>query len=361
MSFSRPLLRVVLAGVAVCGLLAAERDAGRAGARAAEPASRRSVSACETGPGDASAWQPVETPALAFCVPPGWAAMPVPRGAATGRWRGPDGWAEWWVGPFPLALPPERPERGRGKGDWAPRADRPAETYVTWDASGVSGRTHWPATDDAPAVVLRTEGAAGDTSGSLHGAILGTVRFRGAHARPPRGYFPGDVLSPGDPRGAQFRDGWYSRHLRAMGEPRLVELAAGADQEVLRLTVLPSFSPAFAVRLHRRGPGAVMVATVLSGAGGYEPGEVARRDSVAVDDARATAFFRRADSVGFWRMPTRASDLGFDGSQWILEGVRGGRHHVVDRWTPESTGNHPVFLNLAQELLRLGGRSCTDR
>ncbi len=25
-----------------------------------------------------------------------------------------------------------------------------------------------------------------------------------------------------------------------------------------------------------------------------------------------------------------------DGSQWVLEGVRDGRYHVVDRWSPES-------------------------
>ena len=42
--------------------------------------------------------------------------------------------------------------------------------------------------------------------------------------------------------------------------------------------------------------------------------------------------------------------VGLDGSQWILEGVRGGEYHVVDRWSPKDNS----YSQLCKYLLRLG-------
>lgn len=341
----RPLtLLIALVSVAACGL-ANSPGAGAAGAFVEAP-----FSPCPGELVDAPGWQLVETPVVRFCVPPGWAAVKAPSADALVRVQGARGWVEWRVGPFPRALPPPRPQLADGRSDWLPRAGRPAETAIGFDNRNRRGWTYWPPTDDAPALVLLSQ----SPRDTLHEVLLRSVRLEGAHCLPPRGYFPGGVLSPDDTSGAAFRDLWYSRHLRAMGEPRLAEAAASAD-EVFRLTVLPSFSPAFAVRLHRRGPSAVVVTTVLSGAGGYEPGEAARHDSVEVTVDDAAAYFQRANAAEFWSMPVQGRDLGLDGSEWILEGVRDGRYHVVDRWTPYATGRHPEFLELANELLRLGG------
>ncbi|HEU4881810.1 MAG TPA: hypothetical protein VFT45_06185 [Longimicrobium sp.] len=324
---------------------------GLAGSPAAGPSVEVPVSPCPAELVDAPGWQLVETPVVRFCVPPGWAAVKTPGADALVRVQGAGGWVEWRVGPFPRALPPPRPQLAEVRTDWRPRAGRPAETATGMDHRIRHGWTYWPTTDDAPALVLLSRSAR-DT---LHEVLLRSVRLEGAHRLPPRGYFPGGMLSPDDTAGAAFSDLWYSRNLRAMGEPRLAEAAAASADEVFRLTVLPSFTPAFAVRLHRRGPGAVVVTTMLSGAGGYEPGEPARHDSVEVTVDDAAAYFQRANAAGFWSMPVQGRDLGFDGSEWILEGVRDGRYHVVDRWTPNVTGRHPEFLELASELLRLGG------
>jgi len=38
-----------------------------------------------------------------------------------------------------------------------------------------------------------------------------------------------------------------------------------------------------------------------------------------------------------WKLPTRQSEgIGLDGAQWIIEAVKGGRYHVIDRWSPRA-------------------------
>lgn len=305
-----------------------------------------------------SASIPVRTAAFEACIPSGWmqSAPTQTLGRASGRWGGAEGWAEWSVGPFAGGLPPRRPERAQGRGDWAARAGRSAQTYVAWSRSGAEGWTYWQPTDDAPAVVLRTH-FVGDTTGALHERLLGTLRFTGAHALPPRSYFPGSLLHPGNARGAEFAATWYSGQLRAMGEPRLAEYGRGHADEAWRITIIPSFRASYAVRMERRGRQVRVVTTVLSGAGGYEPGEPVRRDSASVPVDAAAALSARADSAGFWRMPTAepSGRKGADGDRWILEGYRAGEYHVVDRWNPDFTGSDPAFLELARALLRVGG------
>lgn len=41
------------------------------------------------------------------------------------------------------------------------------------------------------------------------------------------------------------------------------------------------------------------------------------------------------DQSCYWQLRPEIDDSGLDGAQWILEGVKEGRYHVVDRWTPQ--------------------------
>ena len=44
---------------------------------------------------------------------------------------------------------------------------------------------------------------------------------------------------------------------------------------------------------------------------------------------------------------------GTDGSQWVIEGVRAGRYHVVDRWTPSKGVVRELGLMLAFDLAKM--------
>jgi hypothetical protein len=60
------------------------------------------------------------------------------------------------------------------------------------------------------------------------------------------------------------------------------------------------------------------------------------------------------DKLNFWKMPNPVNDQrGTDGSQWIIEGVKGGLYHVLDRWSPEKGIVRELGLILALELAQM--------
>ncbi|MHC5854753.1 hypothetical protein [Nostoc sp.] len=59
------------------------------------------------------------------------------------------------------------------------------------------------------------------------------------------------------------------------------------------------------------------------------------------------------DCAEFWEMPSFESSGGLDGERAVLEGVRAGRYHVVDRWSPRGT----PYAKLVEFFLKLTLRS----
>ena len=59
---------------------------------------------------------------------------------------------------------------------------------------------------------------------------------------------------------------------------------------------------------------------------------------------------RVLERAGFWDMASFEDSAGMDGSQAVLEAVRAGRYHVVDRWSPHDT----PYAKLITFLLELG-------
>ena len=137
-------------------------------------------------------------------------------------------------------------------------------------------------------------------------------------------YYPSDVSS------------WASDHLKAMREPSLFRPERADDREEYRFLWLRTFHKPIAVRIWADAASAQMRVVRLSGAGGYDPGTIEADNTIKVcaDDWKRFRDF--VAKVQFWQMPTKETneELGFDGSQWILEGRAVDKYHVVDRWTP---------------------------
>jgi hypothetical protein len=36
--------------------------------------------------------------------------------------------------------------------------------------------------------------------------------------------------------------------------------------------------------------------------------------------------------------------VGLDGAQWIIEGIKGGEYHVIDRWSPEPAAGDAAYI-----------------
>ena len=165
-------------------------------------------------------------------------------------------------------------------------------------------------------------------------------------------YFPKSSL---DLRGDDFKMQWYSAQLRALKEPSLLELAQNQESECYRFLWLRTFNHPVAVRVNvNRDGSAVLTTKVANGAGGYGPGVLIVNTSRKLTGEEEEKFLSRVNSVGFWSAPNPVDDqTGTDGSQWVIEGVKASKYHVVDRWMPKAGPSRELGLLLAFDLARM--------
>jgi hypothetical protein len=154
-------------------------------------------------------------------------------------------------------------------------------------------------------------------------------------SRPPVKYFPDASL---DLRRDHFKRDWYSAQLDALQEPSLYQMAKASNSESYRFLWLRTFHHPVAVRVDVKPDGTGMLTVkITTGAGGYRPGTISENRSQLLSKKQIATFLAMVDDVQFWKAPNPVDDQrGTDGSQWIIEGVKDGRYHVVDRWSPTS-------------------------
>ena len=144
-------------------------------------------------------------------------------------------------------------------------------------------------------------------------------------------YFPPGAFSTNE-RLNQFVDEWYGIHLAAMNE---VSLYMGGEEEGYRFLWLRSDHAPVAVHLRTAGERRLVTVKQLSW-GGYRPGKLAVNRSRTLSRGEWDQFIALTESAGYWRLPAEGDEAGAAGARWVLEGVKGGRYHVVDRGGPES-------------------------
>jgi hypothetical protein len=183
--------------------------------------------------------------------------------------------------------------------------------------------------------------------------VIFSLLLFGAFSIAQETFFPEKALSD-DSWSDRFRAKWYSRQLEALEEPSLLELAKNS-YESYRFLWLRSFHHPVAVRFDMRADGiGVLTTKVASGAGGFKPGHLVENMSRPLTRAQTQAFLARLKKVGFWSLPSPVNDqTGPDGSEWIIEGVKEGKYHVVDRWSPNEGAVHELGLYLAIGLAQM--------
>jgi hypothetical protein len=149
----------------------------------------------------------------------------------------------------------------------------------------------------------------------------------------PRGYL--DTASDVD----IFKNRWYSGNLKALQEPALYPMAKDKSVECYRFLWLRSFNHPISVRIYRQGKDHqwILKLKIAGGAAGFHPHSLMEEETMHLRDANVQGFLSQIESLGFWKAPNPINDqTGTDGSQWIIEGVKGGNYHIVDRWSPKS-------------------------
>ncbi len=140
---------------------------------------------------------------------------------------------------------------------------------------------------------------------------------------------------------------WYSQHLFAMKEPLLFNKKI--NKEVYRFTWLRTFNKPVTFRIEKDNCEYMIYWKVLSGAGGYEPGELITEKSKKLAEKDWLNFIDLVNKSNFWKMKIGRSSMGLDGSDWILEGVNPRDYKVVTVWSPRK-GN---FYNACNYLISL--------
>ncbi len=170
----------------------------------------------------------------------------------------------------------------------------------------------------------------------------------GAGELPAQQYFPPGVLGT-TPQEHDFKASWYAKQLKALHEPSLWELSQDPMAEAYRFLWLRTLDHPIAVRLVLRASGSGrMHFRMTSGQGGYEPGRIIRYGVSWLTKAKTQSLLEALAAADFWNLPTLAGvnetppgpdgtvRIGLDGAQWIVEGVKNGQYHIVDRWSPET-------------------------
>jgi hypothetical protein len=149
---------------------------------------------------------------------------------------------------------------------------------------------------------------------------------------------------------------WYSRQLTALHEPSLLTQSKNLSVQSYRFLWLRTFHQPIAVRLEVKADGTGILTTkIASGAGGYAPGHLVTNTSKPLTEQQTESFLHKIDVDKFWELPPvlLKEQQGDDGSQWIIEGVKGGKYHIASQWSPEQGPIHDLGTVLAFELAEL--------
>jgi hypothetical protein len=166
-------------------------------------------------------------------------------------------------------------------------------------------------------------------------------------------YFPSGALSDYD-RVDSFKARWYSDQLRALKEPSLLQEADNPSRQSYRFVWLRTFHHPVAVRLDIMSDDTgKLTVKVANGAGGYKPGKLVENTSPSVTQRQTDKFLEQVKDAGFWELSSYEKTSGCDGAEWIIEGVKDRKYHVVDRWTPSKGPVRELGMTLALDLAQL--------
>ena len=131
---------------------------------------------------------------------------------------------------------------------------------------------------------------------------------------------------------------WYSNILHENNEPVLFNLST--EKTIYRFTHINRFGHGYSIRLEKNDSTYTLF---ISGRG-----ETIERNLYRFE---AKEFEKRLKRCRFWKMSTRVERRGFDGSQWILEGIKDSEYHVVDRWSPKKRSSYRKMCQYLKYLI----------
>jgi hypothetical protein len=162
---------------------------------------------------------------------------------------------------------------------------------------------------------------------------------------------------------------YYAAALKSMDEPGICAAQARFEGlESYRFLWMRSFHRPILIEVTFSSNSDVRaVYKELDGAGGYELGQLAKVLTIDVDELllqevedaelveAIVESIRETSQIQFWDLSSRVDNgsIRLDGANWLVEGVRGGKCHLVERWSPSPGEELRTF---AEQLIRLSGQ-----
>ena len=173
--------------------------------------------------------------------------------------------------------------------------------------------------------------------------------FPGLSVRVPKSTAQKEFFPAAPSERTRFLKSYYPLYLEAMNEQPLSALVN--EDESYRFLWLRSFHHPVAIHVWRTGERHFMVVKRVNGRRNYKPGAVDCYSTRSLSENDWNAFILHLEHSQYWLMPRQDSWMYEDGAQWIMEGYREGRYHVVDRQSPASG----AYRDACMYLLRLSG------
>lgn len=133
------------------------------------------------------------------------------------------------------------------------------------------------------------------------------------------------------------------------------------DIESYRLMIWPTFYSPILVRIDRKDGVITLAAKKLKGQGGYDAKGIERQTNTRVSEKSFDKIRRLFVDSDFANMTSTDAryepnaNLNYmvclDGSQWYLEQVIDGKHHLVNRYCPDEK----KFIDIGLEIVKLSG------
>lgn len=139
---------------------------------------------------------------------------------------------------------------------------------------------------------------------------------------------PNDSLS-------QFRNNWYSKHLRRLGEP-VIYNNTDQTQNTIRFTQLGTWSNPVSYRLEQKNGKIAITYNRTNGQGGYDPGVRVEHKTKTTGKEKWDLVLCKMDSIDFWNVGTHDKNMILDGTEWIFEAHIDGRYHFITRNSPDA-------------------------
>ena len=145
----------------------------------------------------------------------------------------------------------------------------------------------------------------------------------------------------------EFSAEWFSKHLRAANEKPIY---IDGKKEIYRFTWLRSFHEPIIIRIECSQI-CNLSATVLSGKGGYEPGNIQTSISHKLSTEQHNKFKQLLSKIDGWEYKPDPNLIMMDGAQWILEVMKSNSYQAWDINSP--SGNYRKFCEYMLQLSKI--------